>query len=89
MALGASSHQVLAAVLGDGFRSTATGLSIGFPLSVGLATLLRGVLYGVTPTDAVTYGGVFGLLALASLVACYLPARRASQINPIRALRYE
>jgi predicted permease len=89
MALGASSRQVLASVLGDGFRSTATGLTIGFLLSLALATLLRGVLYGVTPTDAVTYGGVFGLLALASLVACYVPARRASQINPIRALRHE
>lgn len=44
---------------------------------------------GRTPTDAVTYGGVFGVLALASLVACYVPARRASRINPIRALRYE
>ena len=80
---------MLASVLGDGFRSTAAGLTIGFVLSVALATLLRGVLYGLTPTDAVTYGGVFGVLALASLVACYLPARRASRINPIRALRYE
>jgi len=89
IALGASSRQVLASVLGDGFRSTAAGLTIGFLLSVALATLLRGVLYGLTPTDAVTYGGVFGVLALASLVACYLPARRASRINPMRALRYE
>jgi predicted permease len=89
IALGASSRQVLASVLGDGFRSTAAGLTIGFLLSVALATLLRGVLYGLTPTDAVTYGGVFGVLTLASLVACYLPARRASRINPMRALRYE
>jgi predicted lysophospholipase L1 biosynthesis ABC-type transport system permease subunit len=82
MALGASSGQVLASILGDGFRSTAVGLAIGFLLSVALATGLGGVLYGVTPTDAVTYGGVFALLALASFVACYLPARRAARVNP-------
>jgi predicted permease len=89
MALGASSRQVLGSVLADGFRATAAGLGVGFALSVALATALRGVLYGVTPTDVVTYGGVFALLAAASLVACYLPARRASRVNPIRALRYE
>ena len=49
----------------------------------------RSLLVGVTPTDARTYLGVFALLAFASLLACYLPARRASRIDPIQALRQE
>ena len=89
MALGASSRQVLTSVLVEGFRSTAVGLAIGFLLSAGVATALGGILYGITPTDGVTYVSVFALLAFASLVACLLPARRAARIEPIRALRYE
>jgi hypothetical protein len=49
----------------------------------------RSLLYGITPTDTATYLGVFAPLALASLVACYLPARRASRIDPMQALRQE
>lgn len=89
MALGASTAQVLASVLGDGLKATAVGLGVGFLLSAGMATALSGALYGVTPTDAVTYLSVFSLLALASMVACFLPARRAARIDPIKALRYE
>jgi ABC-type lipoprotein release transport system permease subunit len=58
-------------------------------LSVAVGQTLRGVLYGITPTDPATYVGVFALPLVASLLACYVPARRATLIDPITALRRE
>ena len=89
IALGASSTQVLSSVLREGFVLTATGLAIGFALSLAVGRLAGGALYGITATDPMTYVGVLGLLSTASLAACYLPARRAARINPIAALRIE
>jgi predicted permease len=89
MALGASSSQILGAVLGEGFRMTMVGLFAGCLLSLGAAMALRGLLYGVSPTDAPTHVGVFLLLAAASVAACYVPARRATRIDPMHALRQE
>jgi putative ABC transport system permease protein len=89
IALGASSQQLIASVIAESFRSTAIGLAIGFALSVAVATILARLLYGITPTDPPTYFGVFILLAAASLLACYLPARRASRTDPVKALRTE
>ena len=89
IALGASSQQILGSVIGQGLRWTGAGLAIGFVLSLLAGMAFRRLLVGVTPADAPTYIGVFGLLALASLLACYLPARRASRVNPIEALRQE
>lgn len=89
LALGASRHQILGSVLGQGCRWSAVGLAIGFALSAIAGRTFKSLLVGVTPTDGPTYLGVFTLLALASLLACYLPARRASRIDPLRALREE
>jgi putative ABC transport system permease protein len=89
IALGASSQQIVGSVIGEGLRSTAAGLVIGFTLSLVAGLAFRSLLVGVTPTDAPTYLGVFTLLAFASLLACYLPARRAARIDPIEALRQE
>jgi putative ABC transport system permease protein len=89
IALGASAPQLLTSVLADSFRLTALGLLIGFAMSAALATVLRGVLYGVTPIDPPTYLAVFLLLATASVAASYLPARRASRTDPLQALRTE
>jgi predicted permease len=89
IALGASSQQLVASVVAESFRLTLAGLAIGFGLSVAVGTLLARVLFGVTPTDPMTYGGVFVLLASASLLACYLPARRAARTDPLVALRTE
>jgi putative ABC transport system permease protein len=89
MALGASSARILRAVLNDGLRLTAVGLVAGFVLSVAAGIGLKGLLYGVSPVDASTYAAVFTLLAAASLAACYLPARRATRIDPMQALRQE
>jgi len=89
MALGASSRDILASVVGEGWRLTAAGLAIGVALSLLAARGARAWLYGVTPTDGPTYLGVIAVLACASLFACYLPARRAARIDPMRALRQD
>ena len=89
IALGASAEQVVRSVLRESFKLTAIGLAIGFILSVAVGVIMARFLYGITPTDPLTYLGVFTLLAAASLVACYLPARRAARIDPLVALRTE
>ena len=89
MALGASSRDILASVVGEGWRLTAAGLAIGVALSLVAARGARAWLYGVTPTDGPTYLGVIAVLACASLFACYLPARRAARIDPMQALRQD
>ena len=89
IALGASSRDILTSGVLEGLRMTAIGLTIGGALSLATASTLRSMLFGVTPTDTPTYAGVFGLLAIASLVACFLPAHRAARIDPMQALREE
>jgi predicted permease len=89
MALGASSRQVLTRVIREGLTLTAIGLAVGFLLSLAAGAILGAALYGITATDPATYAGVFALLAAASLLACYLPARQAARINPMTALRIE
>jgi macrolide transport system ATP-binding/permease protein len=89
IALGASRGDIVASVVREGLGLTAAGLGTGWALGLAAATVLRSMLFGVTPTDARTYAGVFALLAAASLVACWLPARRAARIDPMRALREE
>ena len=89
IALGASSRQLISSVVSESFRLTAVGLVIGFALSVAVAMVLARVLYGVTPTDPRTFGSVFVLLAGASLLASYLPARRAANTDPMVVLRTE
>ena len=87
MALGARRHQVLAMVLRDGMRTTVLALCIGLVIA-GLATrLLASQLFGVSATDPLTFTAVPVLLGLVALAACYLPARRASRVDPIVALR--
>ena len=89
VALGASAQQIQTSVLKEGLVLTGLGLLIGFGLSLTAGFAFRGFLTGVTPTDARTYFGVFLVLAIASLLACYLPARRASRVDPLITLRYE
>jgi FtsX-like permease family/MacB-like periplasmic core domain len=89
IALGASSRQLVTSVMAESFRLTAIGIAAGFVLSVGAGTVLARVLFGITPTDPPTYLGVFVLLASASLLACYLPARRAARTDPLISLRTE
>ena len=87
MALGAIERDIVRMVVGSGIRLTAVGLCIGVPLALVLSRALTVLLYGTHGTDAATFGGAVLLLAVVALVAAYLPARRASRVEPVQALR--
>jgi predicted permease len=89
MALGARRAEVFWLVLGQGLVLTLTGLAVGIAVSLALTRYLKSVLFGVGATDLLTYVAVALLLCLVSLVACYIPARRATKVDPMVALRYE
>jgi putative ABC transport system permease protein len=89
MALGAQPRDVLMLVVGHGLRLTLIGAAIGMAVSFALTRLMTSLLFDVSATDPLTFGGVAGLLAAASLLACYLPARRAMKVDPMVALKYE
>ncbi|MGB2606535.1 MAG: ABC transporter permease [Candidatus Sulfotelmatobacter sp.] len=89
MAMGARRLDVLRMVLRDGARMTLAGAAIGLIAALGLTRLLAGMLFGVTPTDPITFIAVAALLCGIALFACYVPARRAMRVDPMVALRYE
>ena len=89
MALGAARRDVLALVLGQGLKLAGLGVAVGLALSLGLARLLSALLYGVTAYDPWTFVGVAALLCGVALLATWLPARRATRVDPIIALRSE
>jgi putative ABC transport system permease protein len=89
VALGASSSDVLRMVLGQGLRTIFFGVAIGIIGSLALTRTVESLLFGVTATDPLTFGGVTLLLVVAALLACYVPARRAMRVDPMVALRHE
>jgi putative ABC transport system permease protein len=89
LALGARQRDVLKMVVGQGMGLALTGMVIGVAASLALTRLMAGLLYGVSATDPVTFAAIAFLLAGVALLACYLPARRASKVDPMIALRYE
>jgi ABC-type antimicrobial peptide transport system permease subunit len=89
MALGASPDSVLRLVVGQGLALAGTGIALGLAGAVSLTRLLAGLLYGVRPIDPVTFAGVPLLLAISVMLASYVPARRATRLDPVAALRCE
>ena len=89
MALGAQQGDVIRSVLAQGLRPVVVGLVLGLGAAGIAATSIRSLLFGIEPLDPAALGGVSGVLLLAATLACYLPARRASCVDPVIALRFE
>jgi len=89
MALGAERKSVMMMVVGQGLKLALVGVAIGLAGSLVLSRFLTSLLYGVTPTDPLTFITVSLILVAVALLACYIPARRASKVDPMVALRYE
>jgi ABC-type antimicrobial peptide transport system permease subunit len=87
MALGADSATIFRLIVGSGLGLAAGGILIGIPAAFGLTRLLGGLLSGVTATDPLTYVSVVLLLSASAMLASYIPALRATRVNPLTALR--
>ena len=89
MALGASPIDILKMVMKQGIFLALLGVGIGVGASLGAMRLLKDLLFGVTATDLSTFAIVSGTLFVVAMLACFLPARRATKVDPLVALRYE
>jgi putative ABC transport system permease protein len=89
LALGARPSDVMKMLISRGLVLTAIGIAIGLPMTFALERLLASLLFGVSATDLISFGGGAAALAVVALLACYFPARRAMRVDPMVALRYE
>jgi putative ABC transport system permease protein len=89
LALGAQRKHVFRLVLGHGMRMALGGVALGVVAALGLTRLLSKMLFGVSATDPATFGVIAVLLTAVALLACFVPARRATKVDPLVALRYE
>ena len=89
MALGAQSGDVLRLIVGHGLALSLTGIGIGLIASFALTRLMKGLLFGVSATDPITFVAISLLLTAIGLLASWIPARRATRVDPLVALRYD
>src|SRR5262245_28544587 len=89
LALGARTRDVLSLVIGQGMTIAALGLLLGLAGALTLTRLIKGWLFGISPTDPLTFAALALSLASVALLACYFPARRATKVDPMIALRHE
>ena len=89
IALGASPFDILRQVVGSGMIMAVIGLAIGSGVAIFVTRFMESLLFGITATDPITFVGITVLLAFVALVACYLPARVATQTDPLSVLRAE
>jgi putative ABC transport system permease protein len=89
MALGARGGDVMKMVMGQGMLLAGLGIAVGLTGAVALTRLIQAMLFGVKATDLATFAVVAGVLALVAMAACWIPAMRATHVDPLTALRYE
>jgi putative ABC transport system permease protein len=89
MVLGAQGGDVLGLVMKQGALMVLIGLTAGLVTALLLTRLMASVLFAISPTDAATFASVTAVLAVVALAACYVPARRATRVDPMQTLRYE
>ena len=89
MVLGAQTGDVLGLVMKQGAGMVAVGLVAGLVTAFALTRLMASLLFAIAPTDAVTFASVTAVLGVVALLACYIPARRATEVDPMQTLRYE
>jgi len=89
MAVGAQRRNVFGLILSEGLRLVGAGVVIGAAVAIASTRVLRALLFGVEPTDPLTFATMVLLFVAVAVLACYIPARRASKVDPMAALRYE